>query len=196
MEPNSIFGILSDLTRLRALMLIQSEGEACVCEMTFALGESQPKISRHLALMRDAGIVEPRREGTWMHYRINPDLPQWAKEIIEQRGEATVSLSGRAFKIKKQFLDDLASVRMQETIRSLKPALLILHSPIDDVVGIENAAKIFQTAHHPKSFISLDKADHLLMDKRDSVYAGSIIATWAMRYLDTENQRPPAELRV
>lgn len=83
-EPHSIFGILSDLTRLRALMLIQSEGEACVCEITFALEESQPKISRHLALMRDAGIVEPRREGTWMHYRINPDLPQWAKEIIEQ----------------------------------------------------------------------------------------------------------------
>ena len=84
MEPNSIFGILSDLTRLRAIMLIQSEGEACVCEITFALEESQPKISRHLALMRDAGIVEPRREGTWMHYRINPDLPRWAKEIIEQ----------------------------------------------------------------------------------------------------------------
>ena len=84
MEPHSIFGILSDLTRLRALMLIQSESEACVCEITFALEESQPKISRHLALMRDAGIVEPRREGTWMHYRINPDLPQWAKEIIEQ----------------------------------------------------------------------------------------------------------------
>ena len=65
-------------------MLIQSEGEACVCEITFALEESQPKISRHLALMRDAGMVEPRREGTWMHYRINHDLPQWAKEIIEQ----------------------------------------------------------------------------------------------------------------
>ena len=79
-----MFGILSDLTRLRALMLIQSEGETCVCEITYALEESQPKISRHLALMRDAGIVEPRREGTWMHYRINPDLPRWAKEIIEQ----------------------------------------------------------------------------------------------------------------
>lgn len=79
-----MFGILSDLTRLRALMLIQSEGETCVCEITYALEESQPKISRHLALMRDAGIVESRREGTWMHYRINPDLPLWAKEIIEQ----------------------------------------------------------------------------------------------------------------
>ncbi|MEE4217188.1 MAG: metalloregulator ArsR/SmtB family transcription factor [Xanthomonadales bacterium] len=84
MEPNSIFGILSDLTRLRALMLIQSEGEACVCEMTFALEESQPKVSRHLALMRDAGVVQSRREGTWMHYRINTDLPRWGKEIIEQ----------------------------------------------------------------------------------------------------------------
>ncbi len=75
---------------------------------------------------------------------------------------------------------------MQETIRNLNRALLILHSPVDDVVGIENAAKIFQTARHPKSFIPLDSADHLLMDKKDSLYAGSIIATWALRYLDTE----------
>jgi alpha/beta superfamily hydrolase len=109
-----------------------------------------------------------------------------SKEIIERRGEAAVDLSGRTFKIKKQFLDDLESVRMQETIRNLNRALLILHSPTDDVVGIENAAKIFQTARHPKSFISLDRADHLLMDKKDSLYAGSIIATWALRYVDTE----------
>jgi ArsR family transcriptional regulator len=65
-------------------MLIQAEGEACVCEMTFALEESQPKISRHLALMRDAGLVKARREGTWMHYRINPELPSWAKESMRQ----------------------------------------------------------------------------------------------------------------
>lgn len=82
MEPDHFFGILSDPTRLRALMLIQAEGELCVCELTFALNESQPKISRHLALMREAGIVEARREGTWMHYRINPSLPAWSKEII------------------------------------------------------------------------------------------------------------------
>ena len=74
--------MLSDSTRLRALMLIQSEGEVCVCELTFALNESQPKISRHLALMRDAGMVQSRREGTWMHYRIDPALPEWGKEII------------------------------------------------------------------------------------------------------------------
>ena len=64
-------------------MLIQSEGELCVCELTHALRESQPKISRHLALMRDTGIVESRRDGTWMHYRLSPSLPGWACRIIE-----------------------------------------------------------------------------------------------------------------
>lgn len=91
--PDSFFGIFSDLTRLRALMLIQSEGEACVCELTFALQESQPKISRHLALMRDMGIVEPRREGTWMHYRISPSLPEWSREIIRQIHARLTTLS-------------------------------------------------------------------------------------------------------
>jgi ArsR family transcriptional regulator len=84
MEPEQLFSGLSDTTRLRALMLIQSEGEVCVCELTFALEESQPKISRHLALLRDAGILTPRREGTWMHYSLHPDLPGWAKRSIEQ----------------------------------------------------------------------------------------------------------------
>ena len=84
MKPENLFSILSDQTRLRALMLIQAEGEACVCEITYALDESQPKISRHLALMRESGIVESRREGTWIHYRINPDLPVWSKEVISK----------------------------------------------------------------------------------------------------------------
>jgi ArsR family transcriptional regulator len=83
MEPNQLFTILSDPTRLRALMLIQAEGEVCVCEFTHALDESQPKISRHLAVMREAGVVDARREGTWMHYRLHPGLPGWAKQTIE-----------------------------------------------------------------------------------------------------------------
>jgi len=65
-------------------LLIHAEEEACVCEMTYALEESQPKISRHLALMRDAGLVLARREGTWMHYRIDPGLPSWARESLDQ----------------------------------------------------------------------------------------------------------------
>jgi len=93
MKPDHLFSILADPTRLRALMLIQAEGELCVCELIFALDESQPKISRHLALMREAGIVEARRAGTWMHYRINPGLPAWAKELIGHVLAQTVGLS-------------------------------------------------------------------------------------------------------
>jgi alpha/beta superfamily hydrolase len=107
------------------------------------------------------------------------------KAIIAQRGEASVELAGRTFNIKKQFLDDLESVRMQATIRNLNRALLILHSPIDEVVGIQNAADIFQAARHPKSFVSLHNADHLLMNPKDSLYAGSMIATWAAKYIDS-----------
>ncbi|MEJ2384468.1 MAG: metalloregulator ArsR/SmtB family transcription factor [Xanthomonadales bacterium] len=84
MTPERLFGALSDSTRLRAIMLIQSEGELCVCELTHALEESQPKISRHLATLRDAGIVTARRSGTWMHYRVNPELPAWARRSLER----------------------------------------------------------------------------------------------------------------
>lgn len=112
-----------------------------------------------------------------------------AKAIIEQEGEAEVLLAGRPFKIKKQFLDDLEQVSMTEAISKLKRALLVLHAPLDTTVGIENAATIFQTARHPKSFISLDNADHLLSNKADSLYAGAMIAGWAMRYLS----KPTAE---
>jgi ArsR family transcriptional regulator len=84
MEANALFNVLGDLTRLRALMVIQSEGEVCVCELTYALQESQPKISRHLAYLRDAGVVRARREGTWMHYRLDPKLPSWAVDILAE----------------------------------------------------------------------------------------------------------------
>jgi len=111
-----------------------------------------------------------------------------SKEIIERRGEAKVELAGRTFKIKKQFLKDLESVSMQQTIRNLKRALLIFHAPTDNVVDIDNAARIFKAAQHPKSFISLDQADHLLMDPRDSQYVGSLIAAWASRYINADRQ--------
>jgi len=111
-----------------------------------------------------------------------------SKEIIERRGEAKVELAGRTFKIKKQFLDDLESVSMQQTIQNLKHALLIFHAPTDNVVDIDNAARIFKAAQHPKSFISLDQADHLLMDPRDSQYVGSLIAAWASRYINAGRQ--------
>ncbi len=102
---------------------------------------------------------------------------------IEQKGEAEVTLAGRTFKIKKQFLDDLESANMNNRIKDLDRALLIFHSPIDNTVGINNAAEIFEQAKHPKSFISLDKADHLLNNEEDSSYVGTMLATWASKYL-------------
>lgn len=81
-DPGFLFTILSDLTRLRIVMLIQQSQELCVCEIMYALDESQPKISRHLAYMRRNGFVTSRREGTWMHYRIASALPAWGKKII------------------------------------------------------------------------------------------------------------------
>lgn len=107
-----------------------------------------------------------------------------ARETIERTGQATVTLAGRSFLIKKQFLEDLEETRMEETIHNLRRALLVCHSPIDQTVGIENAARIFGAALHPKSFLSLDKADHLLSNEADAFYVGRAAAAWATRYLD------------
>lgn len=102
---------------------------------------------------------------------------------INKEGKATVSIGGRPFTIKKQFIDDLAQVDLAAELKNLKKALLIMHSPQDTIVSIEHAAKIYKLATHPKSFISLEGADHLLTKKVDSMYVGSIIAIWASRYI-------------
>ena len=114
-----------------------------------------------------------------------------ATQTIRSHGEAEVRLAGRTFKLKKQFLDDLQFVNMQESLKKLNKALLILHSPIDETVAIENAAQIFQAARHPKSFVSLDKADHLLSNPQDSLYAGSVIAAWALKYIGAVRPEEP-----
>ncbi|WP_108870180.1 bifunctional alpha/beta hydrolase/OsmC family protein [Aquimarina aquimarini] len=105
-------------------------------------------------------------------------------EEIKTNGQATINLSGRDFTIKKQFLDDLESKSLPEIAKNLNKALLVLHSPQDTTVTIKNAEEIYHAARHPKSFISLDGADHLLMEKRDSLYVGNVIAGWASRYVD------------
>jgi putative redox protein len=111
-----------------------------------------------------------------------------SREKIETEGEAEVMLGGKTFKIKKQFLEDLEQTRMHETLRNLRKALLILHSPLDEIVGIDNAAQLYQVARHPKSFISLDRADHLLTDANDSIYVGSMIASWGKKYIDLSRE--------
>lgn len=107
-----------------------------------------------------------------------------SQEQINATGEATFTLAGNQFTITKQFLDDLEQTRMEETIHNLGRALIIFHSPRDEIVGIDNAAKIFQAAMHPKSFVSLDRADHLLSSRSDSLYVGSVLAAWARKYIE------------
>lgn len=106
---------------------------------------------------------------------------------IRVAGEAEVQLAGRTFTIRQQFLDDLRNHVVVDRIASSKKAHLVLHSPIDNTVGIENAAIIFDAAKHPKSFVSLDGADHLLTDPNDAAYAATIIAAFGKRYIDDQS---------
>ena len=103
---------------------------------------------------------------------------------IAKHGEIEVALAGRPFRIRRAFLDDVAEQNLTARIGDLRKALLIFHSPTDTVVGIENAGHIFAAAKHPKSFVSLSGADHLLSKRADAAYVASVIAAWAERYLD------------
>lgn len=110
-------------------------------------------------------------------------LVESSREEIEEKGEARVTLAGRSFCIKDQFLKDLEKNNMEKTIRNLRKALLVCHAPRDTIVGIDNAATIYQLARHPKSFLSLDDADHLLSAETDSLYVGGVIAAWVRKYI-------------
>ena len=121
------------------------------------------------------------------------DLLLDAEPEIEQQGQARVNLAGREFTITKRFLDELTEHPLQETIGALRRALLVMHAPEDDTVGIDNATEIFTAAKHPKSFVSLAGADHLLGDPDDARFAGSMIATWATRYVPEVHADEPAD---
>ena len=107
---------------------------------------------------------------------------------IAQAGEAEITIAGRTFVVRRDFLDAARGQDQARRLGELRRALLVMHSPTDEIVGVENAREIFDAARHPKSFLSLDGMDHLLTDKRDGEHVAAMIATWAERYLD-----PPAE---
>jgi putative redox protein len=115
-------------------------------------------------------------------------------DAIKAQGEVDVQLAGRPFRIKREFLDDVAEKKLNECLANLHKALLVFHSPTDDTVGIENASHIFGAAKHPKSFVSLAGADHLLSKKNDAVYVANVIAAWAERYLDQPEIMTEAEV--
>ena len=111
-------------------------------------------------------------------------------EEIRDTGKADVSLAGRKFTITKDFVDDAEGSKLEDRIAKMRKALLVLHSPIDQTVGIENASKIFVAAKHPKSFVSLDNADHLVSKPDDATYAAGLIAAWAARFVPEAEEIP------
>ncbi len=110
---------------------------------------------------------------------------------IEARGEAKVSLAGRPFTIKRQFLDDLEGHKVEDAAAALDRPLLVCHSPLDGTVGVDNATRLFLAAKHPKSFIGLDQADHLLTKPTDALHVADVIAGWAARYAGDARPTPP-----
>ncbi|WP_417455781.1 alpha/beta hydrolase family protein [Kordiimonas sp.] len=114
-------------------------------------------------------------------------LKQFSEDLdsIEKNGEATVSLAGRPFKIKHQFVEDARAQNVETAIRRLRKPLLVMHSPVDETVSVDHARRIFETAKHPKSYVSLDRADHLLMQRpHDGIYVARVLSAWASQYLD------------
>jgi len=115
---------------------------------------------------------------------------------IREQGAVDVQLGGRPFTIKREFLDDVAEKKLDACLADLRKALLVFHSPTDNLVGIENASHIFGAAKHPKSFVSLAGADHLLSQKSDALYVANVIAAWAERYLDAPATMTEAEVEA
>ncbi len=121
-------------------------------------------------------------------------------DTIVEKGQAEVNIGGRPFTVKRQFIEDLRESSTADVLKSLRKALLVFHSPVDRIVGVENAAEIFKVARHPKSFMTLDQADHLLSDVEDATYVGRVIGAWAQKYIDKSDgagasERPKEDTR-
>jgi len=127
-----------------------------------------------------AGVVTINSPSDPAHVR---ELLTDDEEAIREQGEATVLLAGREFRIQRQFLEDLDEQRLAPRIRGMNAALLVLHAPDDELVEVDQARRIYAAANHPKSFVSLDGADHLLSRPADSEYVSELVAAWSARYL-------------
>lgn len=159
-----------------ALMIGHSLGGAAV----LAVAPGMPSVRAVVSINAPAGpshVVELFRESV---------------PAIEAAGEAEVSIGGRPFTIRREFLDDIDEHRLLDGIAHMHKALLLFHAPLDQQVGVDNAARIYQAARHPKSFVSLDDADHLLTRREDAVYVADVIAAWSRRYLGAGAEPRPA----
>lgn len=147
------------------------------------------------AVLRAAGQIDSTRAVVTIGAPFDPGHVthnfDHALDDIERDGEAEVCLGGRPFRIRQDFVDDISAARLAPAINDLSAAVLVMHAPRDTQVGIDNAAEIFKAAHHPKSFVTLDDADHLITRARDAEYAAEVIAAWSARYLDLRPPAPP-----
>ena len=152
-------------------------------------GAAVLQVAQHLASVRAVATIAAPFDPQHITHLIRDKLP-----VIKKQGFAKIKLAGREFTIGDNFVNDLATHRSEEQIKKLNAALLVLHSPSDKTVDIENARLIYQTAKHPKSFISLDHTDHLLSEEKDALYAGNMIASWAEHYLERDEQHGNADI--
>lgn len=137
--------------------------------------------AKHIPEVRGVITINAPSTADHIEHLFRDDLAR-----IEDTGQATVHIAGRAFTIRREFLQDLRRHTVLEDARNLQQALLVLHSPADTVVNIDHARRLFDAARHPKSFVSLDDADHLLSRREDAVYVAEVVAVWAARYLEID----------
>ncbi|QHQ34749.1 bifunctional alpha/beta hydrolase/OsmC family protein [Algicella marina] len=164
---------------LQAAAALKDRGQAPAILIGHSLGGAAVlKAAANLPSVKAVVTIGAPADPSHVTHNFGDALP----DIVEA-GEAEVALAGRPFTIRKSFLDDIARSELTPAIRDLRKALLVLHSPVDDTVGIENASEIFMAARHPKSFVTLDNADHLLTSPRDADYAAEVISAWVRRYL-------------
>ncbi|MDZ4094371.1 MAG: alpha/beta fold hydrolase, partial [Paracoccaceae bacterium] len=175
---------------LAAATYLESRGMAAQLMIGHSLGGAAVlKAAPRIASLRAVVSIGAPSDPSHVAHNFGGKLDE-----IKQKGSAVVSLAGRDFEIRKQFLDDVSDSSLKESLANLGAALLVLHAPRDATVGIENAAAIFTAAKHPKSFVTLDGADHLITREADAEYAADVIASWSSRYLTLtpEPARPDA----
>lgn len=165
---------------LQAVAFLRQEYQAPQLLIGHSLGgaailAAAPQISEAKAVVTIGAPAEPEH--------VLHNFGHHVSEICQQ-GEAEVQLGGRAFTIKKGFVEDISGLSLEAGVSQLKKALLVMHAPLDETVGLDNAARLFQMAKHPKSFVTLDDADHLLTRAEDAEYAAELISAWVQRYID------------
>lgn len=180
-------GFSSDVADISsAAKFLEQEYQAPVLAIGHSLGGTAVLMAAHsLSSVRAVATIGSPCDPAHVRHLLMDDM-----DTIEREGMAIVNIGGRPFPLKKSFLTDLEKYSPKQTVNQLNKALLLLHSPQDRVVSIDNAAAIYQAARHPKSFLSLDGADHLLSKPDDSLHVGELIACWAKRYIQFPKPEP------